>query len=159
MRNDERRKSRKAATPSSAPKAGLIGACAAALGRMAASLREIGSARPSLDAAGRTDAGRAGTPASPHLTKLTAVVDTTAQHVERAERCHRGAGIRIDAALYELEQLRMELQSVVDPALLQGTNRILDTAASSSGSKSGDGAQPPSEPAKAVPAVSARSAA
>ena len=160
MRIDERTRIGAAATPSSAPRVGLIAACTAALGRMASTLRDIGSTPLSSDGAvERTLSRRADTRTSPHLTKLTSVVETAAQHVERAEQCHRGAGIRIDAALYELEQLRMELQSVVDPALLKGTSRILDAEAASIGTKSGMSAQPASEPAKAGPAGSARSAA
>ncbi len=142
-----------AVTPTSRPsEAGVIGACSAALARMAANLRAIGSARvPGDRTVDRTGEPLARSRTSPQLSKLTAVVETAAQHVERAEHCHRSAGIRIDAALYELDQLRMELQTVVDPALLQGTSRILDAEIA--------GAQPASEPTKVGPAGSARSAA
>jgi hypothetical protein len=160
MRIDKRTKIGAAAPPSGAPRVGLIGACTTALERMASTLRDMGSAAPSGDVAvERTALRRAAAQAQPHLTKLTSVVETAARHVERAEQCHRGAGIRIDAALYELEQLRMELQAVVDPALLQGTSRILDADAASSGTKSGVSPQAATEPAKAGPARSARSAA
>jgi hypothetical protein len=91
------------------------------------------------------------------------VVESTARHVERAERCHRGAGIRIDAALYELDQLRMELQSVVDPALLEGTSRLLDSSAAEKSKAATTSNPTPHETAdtalKAAPAGSARSAA
>lgn len=146
--------------PASAPQAGLLGACTSALGRMAASLRELGSARGSGEArAHRTIARQAGSHASPQLSKLTTVVESAAHHVERAEHCHRGAGVRIDAALYDLEQLRMELGAIVDPALLQTTSRPPAAEVARREVASGAAAEPPSAPPTAGRAGSTRSAA
>lgn len=69
-----------------------------------------------------------------HLGRLSKAVDAARRHGERAEALHLGAGRRIDAALYELEQLRQDLQSVVDPKLLVRTSEILEGGAASAGS-------------------------
>lgn len=63
-----------------------------------------------------------------HMGKLSTVVDAACRHGERAQALHESAGRRIDAALYELEQLRQELEAVVDPQLLKRTSEILQNA-------------------------------
>ena len=50
------------------------------------------------------------------MERLAAVVRATAGRGERAARCHAGAAQRIDAAIYELEQLRAEIASVLRPS-------------------------------------------
>lgn len=104
----------------------LLGSC---LESTAALLRGRGAAAPA-DVQAALDRGRPspGDGPPPQIARLSEVVERTARHGARAEQCHENAGLRIDAALYELEQLRHELEAVVDPALLAGTSRILAEA-------------------------------
>lgn len=73
------------------------------------------------------------------MDKLSRVVDAASLHGERAQSYHESAGRRIDSALYELEQLRQELESVVDPKLLQRTSEILERANAPASPSSGEG--------------------
>ena len=61
---------------------------------------------------------------TPHLNRLVDVVATAANCGERASRLHNAAGLKVDSALYELEQLRLELEEVVAPHLLGRTRTI-----------------------------------
>lgn len=61
--------------------------------------------------------------------KLSTMIGSQARQVDHAGRCHDAAAVRLDAALYELEQLRRELAAVVDPSLLVSTQRLLAAAA------------------------------
>ena len=99
-------------------------ACVGALGRASQLLREALAGEPARQQ------GPGGAPvrhsqACEELQQLSGVIEGAALQVERAGRWHAGAGQRVDAALYELEQLRRDLEAVVDPALLAGTRRIL----------------------------------
>ena len=50
------------------------------------------------------------------MDRLATLVHASARRSERAHRCHAGAAQRIDAAIYELEQLRAEIASVLRPS-------------------------------------------
>ncbi len=103
----------------------------------------------------RRDEAAAATAPPPHLARLTGVVEAAARHGERAQSCHDDASLRIDSALYELEQLRRELESVVPSELLQRAHEILADAARAPNAQPSE-----SEPAlKAGPVVTAQSAA
>lgn len=85
----------------------------------------MGSAEPRAEA---QPSGVTAPAAHDHMGKLSTVVDAACRHGERAQACHDSAGRRIDAALYELDQLRQELEAVVDPQLLKRTGEILQGA-------------------------------
>lgn len=68
--------------------------------------------------------------AGPKVGRLSDVVASAARHSARAQACHDDAGVRVDAALYELEQLRQELKAVVDPRLLARSSGTSEAAAS-----------------------------
>lgn len=53
------------------------------------------------------------------MERLAAVIRATASRSERAARYHAGAAQRIDAAIYELEQLRAEIATVLQAGLRQ----------------------------------------
>ncbi|MEQ1715340.1 MAG: hypothetical protein ABL907_05055 [Hyphomicrobium sp.] len=82
-----------------------------------------GHEKPQAEAAQALDPSGPEAREDAQLTRLSGVIERASLHGERAQRCHDGAGLRIDAALYELEQLREELRAVVDPALLAGFQR------------------------------------
>ena len=112
------------------PKAGWAEACAEMLGKVAALLGGKTAAQSS-SAATQAEPRKPllDLKPAPQLTKLSGVVETAAGHGERASHYHERAGLRVDAALYELEQLRKELESVVDPQLLARTMAILEQSA------------------------------
>ena len=64
-----------------------------------------------------------------HLARLTGIIASAARHGERASTLHEYANRRIDSALYELDQLRLELGAVVDPHLLKETAALLAASA------------------------------
>lgn len=77
--------------------------------------------RPPPAVSNRSFSSRAPTPRTPEqplMKELAGVVHGAVGHGERAQRYHDGAARRIDAALYELDQLRMELAAVLSPELL-----------------------------------------
>jgi hypothetical protein len=112
-----------------------IGLCAAALARAAGALRSAKAIPPVLVPVSvpvRVPRSQAQPPSGvppvepvSHLSRLAGIIDSTARHAARADACHRCAEVRIDAALYELEQLRSDLAAVVPPAMLTGTERLL----------------------------------
>ncbi len=117
-------------------------------GTVAASARAGENAKREI---GRLDA-------PPQIGRLSDVVDNAARHGARAQECHEGASLRVDAALYELEQLRSELSAVVDPRLLARTGGILEAeAARARGAEAHS--RPMADVVKAGPAGSKRSAA
>ena len=94
----------------------------------------------------------------PQIGRLSDVVDNAARHSARAQECHEGASVRVDAALYELEQLKNELSTVIDPRLLARTSGILEVETSRERGVDADFG-PRAEVVKAGPAGSKRSAA
>lgn len=55
------------------------------------------------------------------IDRLSGVVENAATRSDRAKRCHDDARRQIDSALYELDQLRLDLGAVVDPKLIART--------------------------------------
>ena len=147
--------------------AGLAAACAGGLGRIGLPLlswsaRAFGAAPPQSSPAshGHQSGHQSGEQDGGQLGRLSAIVGTQARQVERADRCHSAAAVRLDAALYELEQLRDELAAVVDPALLVATDRLIGTAnAVSCKTASAHSPSAPPSAAMAARAGSSRSAA
>ena len=130
--------------------AGLQAACTGALAAARELLRETLSREEIRLEAQKNAAGEPG--ARRELAQLS---DRVEVHGRRAEECHAGAAQRVDSALYELEQLRRELEAVIDPTLLVRTAPAVSAPAPSA-------AQFPVEqpaPAMASPAPRARSAA
>lgn len=105
----------------------IADACAAAL-RRALALLQSSSPDQQLAEAGQQStsivaqyAGESGEHAQ--LARLVGVVERAAEHAMRAEQCHRAAAVRVDAALYELEQLRADLIGIIAPEKLAGLLR------------------------------------
>jgi hypothetical protein len=106
--------------------AGLAGAAAAAFRSVLASVpRKITYGVRARGATGIPDVAR-GQSAPAHaegmpeadsarrqMERLAALIHASARRGERAARCHASAARRIDAAIYELEQLRAEIATVV----------------------------------------------
>jgi hypothetical protein len=59
-----------------------------------------------------------GNPPARNMDRLSSTVETAAQRSENASRCHDNARRQIDSALYDLDQLRLELQSIVPADML-----------------------------------------
>lgn len=145
-----------------APKTGWTARCASLLAHAAPVLqRPVKARRIETPVTTAASTPPPPSPEAPQLSRLSGIVEAAAYHSERARQCHAAAGVRVDAALYELEQLRLELQAVVAPSLLAGTRRVLERAAAPAAIAGPSPGQASSTQVETTvdPAESARSAA
>ncbi len=89
------------------------------------------------------------------LGRLSGVVENAAMRADNAKRCHDDARRHIDSALYELDQLRLELGAIVDPRLIARPD-----APAAAGMPTAEGIEPtPKADLKVGPGRSIQSAA
>lgn len=102
-------------------RAALAGATASSLTPVATSIATTSGKSGVPDVPrGRDEAGvRAAVlevdPKTRQMQRLLELIHSSARRSERAVRCHARAAQRIDAAIYELEQLRAEIATVIRP--------------------------------------------
>lgn len=152
-------------TAAAAPPQGALSGLLQRVGQLAGAHRA--GPRPDAAAGDAADIARDINPAA-QMQRLAAVVREAVDQGERAARYHQGASRHIDAALYELEQLRDDLEAVLQrrpeaapapaPAPMAAST-VSSPAASLGAARPQSPCAPEGTSTTAVPGEKARSAA